>query len=538
MKKFLLPLCILLLAIACSPKTAPAGAGKATSDIIILYDNDVHCSADGYANMAALKTAMKERTPYVLLVSSGDFVQGGSLGAASKGGYIVEVMNAAGYDYVTLGNHEFDYAIPRLVELSNQLDAKVLCCNLLDLKADRRMYDASTIVDFGGTKVAFIGVATPYSFSSSTPAFFQDEKGNYVYSLCAENLYDYVQNYIDDVRNQGVDYVVLMTHLGDNVETDPINAHSLIRNTNGVDVILDGHSHNIVPSLTLVNKDGKNVLYSQTGSHFENLGVLTIKPDGRISTELIPLGEFPAKDPAVEAVLNKVKKAYADRGARKIGFNEAMLPATDPQGNWLVRSEETSLGDLCADAFRVCLGTEIAMLGGGSLRKNLPAGEIRYDDIFNVFPFNNVCCTASLTGAQILDALEYGVADYPTAFGGFPHVSGLTFEFDPSVETPIVYDINRTFVRVDAGERRVRNVRVLNSETGLYEPIDPTKVYTVGGTTYMLRDAGDGYEMLKGLGQTTGQADIDILEQYIVEKLGGHIPASTYGGPAGRVIRK
>ena len=204
----------------------------------------------------------------------------------------------------------------------------------------------------------------------------------------------------------------------------------------------------------------------------------------------------------------------------------------------MVRKYETSLGDLCADAFRITLGTDIAMVGGGSLRANLPAGDLRYDDIFNVCPFNNSAGTASLTGQQILDVLEFGVGAWPTDFGGFLHVSGLTYEFDPSIESPVVYDVNKAFVRIDAGPRRIFNVRVLDPETGNYEPLDPTRTYTVGGTTYLLRDAGDGYEMLKGLGHDTGTPDLDLLEKYIVDHLKGDIRMSEYGESQQRIKQK
>ena len=539
MKRFSLLFLVLALAVACSPKTTPAGkSGKAASDIVILYDNDVHCSVDGYAKMAALKAEKKAQTPYVTVVSAGDYVQGGSMGAASKGGYIVTIMNAVGYDLVTLGNHEFDYAIPRLKEISKELKATILCCNLIDLKADARMFKPYEIVDYGGTKVAFIGAATPYSFNSSTPAYFQDDKGNYVYSLSADTYYDTFQNFINDARNQGADYVVALTHLGDDVSYDPINSQELARQTEGLDVILDGHSHSLVPQRILTNKAGKSVLYSQTGAHFDNIGVMTISPNGEINLSLVSTKDYTKEDPRVRSVIDKLKAEYAAQGARKIGYNEVMLPAKNAEGDWLVRSGETSLGDLCADAFRVCLGTDIAIVGGGSLRKDLPAGDVRFDDIFNVFPFNNNAAVATLTGQEILDALEFGVAAYPTDFGGFPHVSGMTFEFDPSVESPVVYDVNKAFVRINAGERRVRNVKVYNPETQLYERIDPAKEYTVGGSTYMLKDAGDGYELLKGKGRDTGVVDLDILEKYIVEKLGGRISAAQYGDSQDRLIKR
>ena len=539
MKRLSILLLIVAAAVSCSPKAAPVSSGtKASHPIVILYDNDVHCSVDGYAKMAALKAEKLAETPYVTLVSAGDYVQGGSMGAASQGGYIVTIMNAVGYDYVTLGNHEFDYAIPRLKENTQALTATVLCCNLIDLKEGKRMYKPYEIVDYGGTKVAFIGAATPYSFNSSTPAYFQDDKGNYVYSLCADVYYDNFQNFVNDARNQGADYVVALTHLGDDVGSDPINSQELARQTEGIDVILDGHSHSLVPERILTNKAGKPVKYSQTAAHFENLGVLTIKPDGTILLNLVPTGGYTKEDARVRAVIDSLKAEYAAQGARKIGRSEVKLPAKDADGEWLVRNEETSLGDFCADAMRMTLSTDIGLQGGGSIRADLKAGELRFDDIFNVFPFNNTTCIAELTGQEILDVLEFSVSSYPTAFGGFLHVSGLTFSFDPSVESPVVFDVNKAFVKFDGGPRRVKEVKVLNGTTGLYEPIDPAHTYLVGGTTYLLRDAGDGYEMLSGRGRDTGKADVEALEVFIVKDLKGVIPASRYGQSAGRITVK
>lgn len=539
MKKIFLLILLAAAALSCSPKATPVSSGtKAAYPIVILYDNDVHCSVDGYAKMAALKAEKQAQTPYVTLVSAGDFVQGGSMGAASKGGYIITIMNAVGYDFVTLGNHEFDYAIPRLKELTGELTATVLCCNLIDLKAGKRMYKPYEIVDYGGTKVAFIGAATPYSFISSTPSFFQDDKGEYIYSLCIDTYYDMFQNYVNDARNQGADYVVAITHLGDDVEVDPINSQELARRTEGIDVILDGHSHSLVPERILTNKAGKKVLYSQTGAHFENLGVMTLRPDGKITLEMVPTDRFTKEDPRVKAVTDSLKTEYEKLGARMIGRNEVTLPAKDTDGDWLVRNEETSLGDFCADAFRYVLGTDIAFLGGGSIRDNLDAGDVRFGDIFNVFPFGNTASIAELSGQEILDVLEFSVFSYPTDFGGFLHVSGLTFTLDPSVESPVVIDENKSFVKFDGGPRRVSDVRVLNAATGVYEPIDLKGKYRVGSINYLLMEAGDGFTMLDDRGRDLGTVDVDILEQYIAKNLHGLIPASQYGQPAGRITIK
>lgn len=523
-------------AIACSYRHAPASqpAPVGAEDIVILYDNDVHCSVDGYANMAALKAEKASLGP-VALVSAGDYLQGGSLGAASRGKWIVDIMNATGYDVVTLGNHEFDYSVPRMQELMDTLSATAVCCNLIDLRAGERMYAPYTILELGGRKVAFVGVATPYSFNSSTPSYFQDKEGNYVYSLCTDTIYDTIQNSVDDARNQGADLVIAVVHLGYGPDgRDPINATEMICRTEGIDAVIDGHTHTTVPSEKVKNRAGRLVHYTQTGSHFEKLGVMTIGADGSISSRLIPT-KGAREDARVKAVIDSIKNEYARLSERRLGSSEVTMKAVDYKGEWLVRNAEQAIGDFCADAFRAVLGTDIAMLGGGSIRNDLKAGEVTWGDIFSVHPFDNIGCIAELRGSLILDVLELGVSSWPADFGGFLQVSGLIYSFDPSVESPVVFDENKSFVRIDPEPRRIREVKVLNPATGKYESLDPERTYTVGSTNYLLRDAGDGYSLLKDTGTDQGIKDAEVLEKYIEEQLGGTVPASLYGKSAGRI---
>lgn len=523
-------------AIACSYRHAPASQPAAVSaeDITVLYDNDVHCSVDGYVHMAALKAEKASHGP-VALVSAGDYLQGGSLGAASKGQWIVDIMNATGYDAVTLGNHEFDYSVPRMHELMDALSATTVCCNLIDLRAGKRMYAPYAILELGGRKIAFLGVATPYSFNSSTPTYFQDEEGNYVYSLCTDTFYDTIQNHVDDARNQGADMVIAVVHLGYGPDgRDPINATEMICRTEGIDAVIDGHTHTTVPSEKVYDRAGKPVHYTQTGSHFENLGVMTIGADGSISTELIPTKDV-REDARVKAVIDSVKSEYAKRSERKVGSSEVTMHAVDDNGEWLVRNAEQAIGDFCADAFRAVLGTEIAMLGGGSIRNDLKEGEVTWGDIFSVHPFGSVGCIAELKGSLILDVLEMGVSSWPANFGGFLQVSGLTYSFDPSVDSPVVFDENKSFVRIDPEPRRIREVKVLDKSTGKYEPLDPERSYTVGSTDYLLRESGDGYSLLKNVGTNQSIEDAGILEKYLEEQLGGTVPSSLYGKSADRI---
>lgn len=538
MKKHLLLIAVAVLAFGCSPKTVPSGASSPAGDIVILYDNDVHCAIDGYAAMAALRKETAAHTPYVAAVSSGDFVQGGSLGAASKGKYIVETMNEVGYDVVITGNHEYDYSIPRLKELAGMLDAEFTVCNLIDLEAGRRMFAPYVMKDFGGTKVAFVGVATPYSFASSTPAYFQNDKGEYVYSLSAENLYDVIQNHVNDARNEGADYVILLTHLGIDVEADAINALTMIPNITGVDVVLDGHSHSIIPGEMVKMKDGSETLLTSTGAHFENIGRLTITPEGKISSELVNVKEYGKSDAGVQQFIDSLKAEYKALGDRLIGETEALLRAKDDKGDWLVRAHETGLGDFCADALRAVLDADVAFVGGGSIRANLPGpGKVTYNDIYTVFPFENTVAMAEITGQQLLDVLEFCVYALPGDFGGYCQVSGVIFDVDLGIESPVVTDINKSFVRFD-GPRRISNMKVLDRKDSTWKPVDPAATYKFATSSYVLINYGDGNCVLKDVKATdTYVLDVQILEDYIKEFLGGVIPAR-YSASEGRITFK
>lgn len=546
MKRFALILAAVISLAACSPRAYRASAGD---EIVILYDNDVHCNVDGYVAMAALKAAYSEECSNVCCVSSGDFVQGGTLGAASKGGYIVSLMNTVGYDVVTLGNHEFDYGMARLGELSSSLNAEIVDCNLYDLRSGEaaRMYEPYSIRTFGRTKVAFVGISTPYSFVSSTPSYFQNEAGEYVYSLSSDDFYEVVQGAVDQARGEGADYVVALTHLGDDTALDEINSLALAESTSGIDVILDGHSHSTVPCLWLTNKAGEDIIMTSTGSGFRNIGVLRIAPARRLAgkttasancaTELIatsdiaPEGDAAAK---VSAVVAEVRREYEAYAGRCVGSCEAFLAVADEGSPRAVRYREMGIGNFCTDAIRTRMGSQIAVLGGGSIRAALPAGPISFNDIFAVFPFGNTIATATLTGQQILDMLEFSANSVPVEFGGFLQVSGLRLTIDKSVPSPVVVDDKKMFLRFDGTQRRVSDVSLENPD-GTLEPLDPAGTYSVAGSAYLLKEHGDGYSLLSGAPVVdTGVLDVQLLEDFIGEDLGGVIPAR-YSAPASRI---
>lgn len=507
---------------------------KDNEDIVILYESDVHCAIDGYAKVSAVKSETKEDTDYVSLVSSGDFIQGSSLGALSEGGYIIDIMNKVGYDAVTLGNHEFDYKIPRLKELADELSAAVVSCNFVN-SVGEPIYEPYKIISYGDTDIAYLGITTPESLTKSTPAYFQDENGEYIYDFCGDTLYDTVQKSTDDARRDGADYVVALSHLGSEGVTERWSAQEVIANTSGIDIILDGHSHSTIESAVLKNKEGEDVIMSSTGTKLENLGKLTINSDGSVETELIPLAEYPKTDSETAEYIAQIEAEYESKTSAVIGKSEVNLTVLYENGERAVRNSETNLGDLCADAYREVLGADVGFMNGGGIRADIQSGDITYNDILSVYPWNNQACTAKVTGQQILDALEFGVSLMPEESGGFQQVSGITFDVDLSVPSHVIRDKNEMFLGID-GERRIKNVKVLNRETNEYEALNPEKHYVLASHSYLLKDGGDGFTMFKGaeILKDSVMLDNELLTQYIKNDLGGTV-GQEYAREQGRI---
>ena len=513
----------LLLFVGICPTTVFAATGE---DIVILYENDVHCAIEGYSKLAALKNELQESHKYVGVVSGGDYIQGTSLGVVSKGQYIVELMNLVGYDALTLGNHEFDYRIARLEELIGMMNTAPVSCNFQAIGAEESYFEPYSIVSYGETDIAYIGITTPETITSALPAQFKDENGNYIYTFNVTTLYDVVQNSIDEAKAQGADYIIALSHIGyaeDEIYGDLEDIETLIRNTDGFDVVLDAHSHTVIEGMTITDKGGNDVLLSSTGTKFEYIGKLTIS-DGIFETELVKTAAYTATDPAVDAHIAQIYAEYATLGNRKIAESEVKLIVQTDEGKRLVRNTETNLGDFCADAFRAVMQAEIGYLNGGGLRANLPVGDITYNNLINVYPFNNTVVLAEISGQTIKDMMEMAMMTWPAENGAFPHLSGLTFSFNTSIPSSVVLDENNAFAGVD-GDYRVYNLQVFNRESGTYEPLVLDKIYTIAATNYYLLEQGSGMTMLENVKvlQNDGVLDVEVLETYIVEHLGGVI---------------
>ena len=528
----ILCLLILLTLFASCADDAPAenaGNGESTSapeksaDIAILFENDVHCAVDGYAKIAALKNELASSFDHVGIVSSGDFAQGGTLGAISRGEYIVKIINTVGYDAIALGNHEFDYKLDRLNELRTMLNAKVLSCNFMKLGEEKTYFDPYTIVTYGNVKIAYIGITTPETVTSTSPAQFMNDNGEMIYTFNEANLASVVQKNIDAAKKEGADYVIALSHIGYSETGEFSDVTDIIENTDGLDAVLDGHSHSVIPEMIVKDKSGDDVVLSSTGTKFEYIGKLTLV-DGKINTELQKVEEYEKTDENVKTCIEEINANYAQLGERKIANSSIDLITHDENGNRLVRTSETNLGNLCADTFREIYKTDVSFVNGGGIRASIEKGDITFNDIYSVFPFNNNMVTAELSGQTLIDMLELAVMIYPNEDGSFPHTAGMTFSVNASIPSSVKLDENGLFVSVE-GDYRVYDVKIFDSKEKTYKPLDLNAKYTISATNHILLDFGGGMSMLKEakILQNEGTLDVEVLETYIVENLGGVI---------------
>ena len=540
MKKKLLALTlVLMLLLAGCGSAAPAETPAPTpaeetaylgldNDIVILYTNDVHCGVDdnlGYAGLATVKNALEAQGKHVVLVDNGDAVQGDTIGTLSNGEYIIDIMNEIGYDVATPGNHEFDYGMDQFFSLTEQANFPYVSANFVDNDGNT-VLDPYVIKDVAGVKIAFVGISTPKTITTSTPKYFQDDNGNYIYAFqqdeTGEKLYAAVQSAVDAARAEGAQFVIALAHLGIEEDCSPWTSSEVIVNTTGIDAVLDGHSHSLIECEKVKNKDGAEVLLSSTETKLAYIGCLTIKDDGSMSTTLI-------SDNGMKDFIGGIQEEFEELVNTVVASTDVDLIIKDPaSGERIVRVSETNLGDLCADAYRAMSGADVAIVNGGGVRADIPAGDITYGQIIAVHPFGNEMCVVECTGQEILDALELGCSKLPAESGGFLHVSGMTYTIDLNVESTVKLDENGMFVSVE-GERRVKDVTVGG------EPLDPEKTYTLASHNYKLKNCGDGYSMFADnvFLQDSVMIDNQVLINYIVDVLGGTV-GEEYADPYGQ----
>ena len=523
---------------------APAASACWTgekSEVTILYTNDVHTYIDKqapeltYAAIAALKQSYQNAGKKVLLVDAGDHVQGTAYGSMDQGASIIELMNAAGYDAATPGNHEFDYGMDRAKELMRDADFPYLSCNWVDLRTNLRVLPEIKVFVRGGVRIAFVGITTPETFTKSTPAYFMNKaQTKYIYDILGgedgQKLYSAVQKAVDKAKCLA-DVVIGLGHLGVDPSSSPWTSEEVIAHTTGFDAFIDGHSHTVMENKQVADASGRLVTLTQTGSYFANVGEMTIAPDGTISTRLV--STYDQEDVAVAAEQAAWVNTVDDMLGEKIAVADTKFYITDPvTGKRRIRSGETNLGDFVADGIYTYfnevekLHCDIAIMNGGGIRSDEDAGYWTFKTCKQVSPFGNVACLMSVTGKQIQDALEFA-ARFAGAEGkengGFLQVAGATYEIHTDIPNTVQTDDKNVWIGSATGTPRVQNVKIYDRHTGTYEPLDLAKTYALAGMNYTLRNLGDGFAMFDGA---------ELIKDYVSED---YLVMSTYAMTFGGV---
>lgn len=546
-------------------EAATAATATQPGAIVIVHTNDVHCAVDdnlGYAKLVNYAKTMRSTygADNVTLVDAGDAVQGKAMGTLTNGEYLIDVMNECGYDFAIPGNHEFDYGMTQFNTLVARANAKYLSCNFTDLRTGNLMFDAYAMREYdtavGKRKVAYLGICTPESLTKSSPAHFQED-GIYRYGFCEDDsgtkLYDAVQSAVDQARADGADYVVALAHLGQDGVTPRWTSTSVAANTSGIDVVIDGHSHELYAQ-TPLNKNGEPVLVTQTGTQLVGIGQVVIDPaNGTIAayasndTETVTASTakgtasivkaWDGIDADTAAFIAGLQADLAKITERVIGRSDVRLVALeDDDYTWAVRAHETNLGDFVADAYLALawhggVMADIGFVNGGGIRANIEPGDVTYGDLINVQPYNNQLCYVDTLGQNILDALEAGVANLPNPSGGLQHVSGLAY----TVRTDIPSSVQMPGGKFGGvtGEYRVRDVLVNG------EPLDANRRYKLVSHTFLLVEGGDGLTMFMNDEAVLLDLDNKALIEYIQYDLKGTI-GGEYADPdgQGRIVIK
>lgn len=527
--------------------TATGAEGTESKGVVILHTNDVHCGFEaddfsfGAADLAAYKAHLEDEGYDVILVDAGDFVQGGVIGTLSDGEYPMQIMNELGYDVAVPGNHEFDYGMDTFFKLTGEAEFPYLSVNFTDLRTDEKPFQAYTIIEAEQYRIAFVGLTTPETPTSSRPSNFQDEDGNFIYGFLGGDdgtaLYTAVQNAIDAAYADGADYVFAIGHMGDYVYDDRWSSIAVFEHVSGLTGFIDGHSHSEIIGEGW-DKSGNDVWLTSTGTKLQTIGQITITPERGVNCELINKGDYTVSTDENSAEYKAYQKMsdfiagineqYNELAGTVVARTDVELTVNDPEtGERAVRNSETNLGDLCADAYRAMTGADIGLINGGGVRANIAAGDITYGNIIDVQPFGNSLCVVEATGQQILDCLEMGAVHAPEENGGFMQVSGLSYTVNTYIPSSVTTDENGNFTGVD-GEYRVKNVLVNG------EPLDLEKVYTVASHNYLLLNGGDGMSMFKDCNMIAKEIALDnqALIDYITEDLGGTV-GEEYSDPRG-----
>lgn len=502
----------------CKTRQMLSPAIKADKSIVIIYDNDVHCGINGYARMAGLRDAVSD-TAWTALVSSGDYLQGGTAGAISKGQYIADIMKVMNYDAVTLGNHEFDYNVADVKRLLTSANLPVTCSNFFETATGKLVYAPYIMKDYGGKKVAFVGAVTTTTLYTEAFAFY-DENNQVKYNLCEKDVYAKIQEAVDAARQAGATYVVVLSHLGEAKNELNCDSYGLVASTRGIDAVLDGHTHSSIECAYVSNLDGKQIPVSQTGTKFENVGKMVINSLGQISTQLVPLKDIVVENARVREVTDSINGLMEIVTKRPVCQNDYVINILDADQRQQVRYAETNSGDLVTDAYISMTSADVAITNGGGIRAGLEPGALTYGDIVGMLPYDNYLNVVEITGKKLQEVLEACCRFTPEENGDFPQVSGMKYTIDMTKTS------------------RVQDLMILDKATGQYVPVDENRKYTLATIDYCVIGGGlQGVLKDSRIVKENVCRYNDALVTYIVETLGGKIPEQ-YAKPQGRITIK
>ena len=504
---------------------------------VILHTNDVHGAIDKYAKVAALKNECYDRgASAVVLLDAGDFSQGSTYVSLSKGATAVELMNAVGYDAVTLGNHEFDYGFPQLkANLSNAAaDFLVTCVNLVDDKGDPIFAPGATapVTDADGNtlfNLTVMGVATPETQTKANPALM---KG--LTFLSGQKLYDAANAKIKVAREEGnADIVIALTHLGVDASSEPNRSIDFVKNVPGVDIVIDGHSHTVMTA----NKDNGMIQSTGTGLAYVGAFVIDNATKSVESNGLIDLSTYTKEDASVKAIADRIIGEVDAEYGKVFAKTEVELNGDKEPGN---RTEETNMGDLITDAMMWAVKTRmpsinmenaVALTNGGGIRAAIKAGDITKKDVFTVLPFGNTLTVVNVTGTELLEALEAATFCTPAPLGGFPQTAGMKLTVDCTKD----YDKNDTTYPGSTyyGPKSINRVTI-ESING--KPFDKDATYAVITNDFLAAGGDIYYAFAAASSQIESGLSLDtVVMDYITDELGGTVTKARYGEPQGRM---
>lgn len=499
-----------------------AGATGLNDNIVVLYSGDINGGVDaniGLAGMAAYANEMKTKSKYVELVDVGNAVSGSVLASISKGEYVAEALNVAGYSIAVPGAGEFVYGVSRLVTgLTKTADYRYVSCNFTNTATGNTVFSPYKMVTYGETKVAYVGISDP-DIMASYESYFKNSDGTYAYSFAEGNngndLYAAVQLAIDKAKEEGAQYIIALGSLRDS--QDPAyTAKSIIENTSGISAFINSNSGKAVSGEQVKTKDGMYALLTAPGDGTKSIGALTLSESEKtVSSQLI--SSYKLKDIKTKDAIDALTKEYSGDLNEAFATTSSRLAATNGSGVRIVESSETNLGDLAADAYRTVTGADIAFVEASEIKADIAVGGMSYNDVMRALPGNKNISVAKVSGFDLLDALEMSARLYPNRNSGFLQVSGLTFDIQETVIPSVTVDGLGNFISVD-DDYRVTNVMINGKELDLME------TYTVAGTNDLL-NGKTGYTMLTNgpLTKVNVTVDNQALITYILNNLKGSV---------------